>query len=705
MSWFSNTVNIDEQVARATSESIPFGETDLVTSLEICDMIRSKKVPANDAMKSLKKRLISNKNPNVQMSTLHLIDTCIKNGGNHFLIAIASREFIDVLVIIVKNSQTHPEVKILILDLIQTWALTFKDQVQLKYVVTVYEKLKKDRQFTFPQPQSNITTSFIDSLTPPEWVDADNCMQCGNQFSFINRKHHCRSCGGVFCQSCSNNEIPIPALGFTDPVRVFDECFAKCSGKLYQPKAARPYVKTKAVTFVDVDEDADFKRALQLSLEDQGIKSNIPAPSKPRVSISKPVQPSPEEEDEDLKAAIAASLQDMEDQKLRETQQAERQREDNENYGDAPSNSNTNTPEGLTFKEEENVYLFSTLVNRMKEAPPGSIIHDAKLQELYSNLTTVRPKLTKSLADSISKYDLLVDMHSKIGTISRYYDQMLEAKLSRAYGRHNIQPQAPGQSPYSNYPQASAPALQSYHTGGSRNSSVAYPNNIYSQSQPELPPAPHTQTKPDYHQQPPVSQVVTQSENSPYYSYPLQSAPTTSQKPQPLQTHSQGPSAPYESESYYNYQQEPNSSHQQLQPTQTGNSQPSQPEYDYYTPGVLSTEAYNSTTTTNVPLEAQREEPIQSHLNSPPISRKLSIPDSYPPESQISYNAPSAPNNNNIPDHNSYSAPYAPPSSLSQPQYSHQYQQGNGLPKMPSPPTEMPKVQKSCNSEPLLIEL
>ena len=38
------------------------------------------------------------------------------------------------------------------------------------------------------------------------WVPdhkVSSCTQCQETFSFLNRKHHCRKCGGIFCGRCS----------------------------------------------------------------------------------------------------------------------------------------------------------------------------------------------------------------------------------------------------------------------------------------------------------------------------------------------------------------------------------------------------------------------------------------------------------------------------------------------------------------------
>lgn len=55
------------------------------------------------------------------------------------------------------------------------------------------------------------------------------CLECGKTFSFLNRKHHCRSCGCVICAECSiKNFSPVMPVKVT-LLRVCKSCFAYIS--------------------------------------------------------------------------------------------------------------------------------------------------------------------------------------------------------------------------------------------------------------------------------------------------------------------------------------------------------------------------------------------------------------------------------------------------------------------------------------------
>lgn len=89
-----------------------------------------------------------------------------------------------------------------------------------------------------PAPSTSYSTSYSTerrkSGPPPTWVpdeEAPKCHRCKNDFTFTNRRHHCRNCGNVFCGACSNNMARLPQYGFNEPVRVCFDCFKDITGK------------------------------------------------------------------------------------------------------------------------------------------------------------------------------------------------------------------------------------------------------------------------------------------------------------------------------------------------------------------------------------------------------------------------------------------------------------------------------------------
>ena len=247
-------------------------------------------------------------------------------------------------------------------------------------------------------------------------------MRCRTAFTFTNRKHHCRNCGGVFCGSCSSKTLPLPHLGIVQPVRVDDGCYQKLTDRSRGtpvPKgfdAAKPAktlyqgMQPRDARVMEDSFDADLKRALEMSLEEasapQGQGYVPPAQARQRTpmsngksSVSKPLpQPQEEEDDPELKAAIEASLRDMEEQKKKHSAALKQQASSNGTSKPVPK------PDELSLAEAENINLFSTLVERLQHQPPGTILREPQIQELYENITKLKLKLARTYGETMSKH-------------------------------------------------------------------------------------------------------------------------------------------------------------------------------------------------------------------------------------------------------------------------------------------------------------
>ncbi|KAH7103207.1 ubiquitin binding protein [Auriculariales sp. MPI-PUGE-AT-0066] len=442
----------DEAVAKATSELLPGAQEDVAANLEICDQVRSKAVQPKDAMRSLKKRL-GHANPNVQLLALGLTDACIKNGGDHFLVEVASREFMDNLVSIIKQPTVNREVRDKVLRLIQNWAMAFEQKPVLSYVPALYKQLKGEG-FQFPpyDPLAS-TAAMVDSQTAPEWIDSEVCLRCRTAFTTFNRKHHCRNCG--------QQDHGPPHFGIMEPVRVCDTCYSKLHKNKERTDKAQAHAHHRSQSFggstaLSRRHDPDLQRAIELSLQESQSSSSghhrpgyVPAqPSNWQVSepplvnySSRPqVAPQGEDDDPELRAAIEASLREANAPKASAPMPLETPTEERSRPAMVLPNYDLDTTEA------DAILSFNQTVDDAQTQGPAGLSRYSGVNEMYDRANGLRPKLALSLDDTGRKEQLLTEMHDKLSQAVKLYDSLLSEQLARPAWRPQSQYAAPARS-------------------------------------------------------------------------------------------------------------------------------------------------------------------------------------------------------------------------------------------------------------------
>ncbi|WVF72778.1 hypothetical protein IAT40_007596 [Kwoniella sp. CBS 6097] len=493
MSWLwgsATNPQFEELAEKACSPlNLPYPQSeDIATALEVADMIRSKAVQPKMAMQSLKRRIAS-KNGRVQMYALGLTDTCIKNGGDHFLAEIASKEFVDELSGLIKAQGTNAEVKTMLLKTSQQWALAFQSKKELSFFVDVYNELKNSG-IIFPASTTQIN-HLLTTSTAPAWVDSD---------------------------ACSSRTMALPKFGITEEVRVCESCWVK-SGKGKSQDGPAPAVPGRTPRS-RADLDADLQRAIELSLaESQPGGSNFIG-SEPPIA-RKTANTTAEEDDEELRLAIEASLRDM-----------ERARPSAPSGLDEPELRPLPTFD-LAPRETETILTFSNTMDQMAAYGERDLRRFPHAHMLAEQAYPIGDKLHRNVEEKRTKQQMLVEMQDKLSQAVGLYGQILDGQQAYAarrvqeeqQRRYYQQQQQQQQNMYAAPPQQQYGAYPSATQGYNVPNGVGVPYQQY----------PSQQQQPSY--QPPQAQ--TQAAPSLYPSMPYQTVT------QPSYAHAQHPYSVY----------------------------------------------------------------------------------------------------------------------------------------------------------------
>lgn len=119
-----------------------------------------------------------------------------------------------------------------------------------------------------PGEKKKVFTEWISKLKPvneekDHWVPDEavsKCTGCGADFGAFNRRHHCRNCGDIYCDKCTQGRTPLTAEENAQAVRVCDRCMAHVTERLSRAKdaASRP---------VSLQSHEDLAKKLQEEME------------------------------------------------------------------------------------------------------------------------------------------------------------------------------------------------------------------------------------------------------------------------------------------------------------------------------------------------------------------------------------------------------------------------------------------------------
>uniref|UniRef100_A0A0A9X6D9 Hepatocyte growth factor-regulated tyrosine kinase substrate n=1 Tax=Lygus hesperus TaxID=30085 RepID=A0A0A9X6D9_LYGHE len=423
-------------------------EPDWPVILQICDMIRQGDVQPRIALQAIKKKMTQS-NPHVVMFALNVLESCVKNCGAPIHDEIGTKAYMESLREMIKTT-SHENVKTKLLELIQAWAHAFRNVPKYRAVQDTVNILKADG-YKFPALKESDAMFSADSA--PEWADGECCHRCRVQFSVLQRKHHCRACGQVFCGQCTSKLSTLPKFGIEKEVRVCDSCYDKVNkpssasstksddlpieyvtSSLAQQSQAPPPRKSEA----ELKEEEDLQLAIALSQSEAEVKhKSRSAPVS--TSVSKSYSPPP-------KFSLGTSPEAENPELARYLNRSYWKQQTELSIASAPSQQTPKqqttlvqtfpTQNGVEDEEMEdfinslrsNVEMF---VNRMKSnsSRGRSISNDTSVQTLFLNITAMHSRLLRYIQqqdDSRVYYEGLQDKLTQVKDARAALDALRE---------------------------------------------------------------------------------------------------------------------------------------------------------------------------------------------------------------------------------------------------------------------------------------
>jgi hepatocyte growth factor-regulated tyrosine kinase substrate len=317
----------------------------------------------------------------------------------------------------------------------------------------------KTEGYKFPEMKDVSDKLFVSDVAP-EWVEGEVCHRCRVAFSLVQRKHHCRNCGQVFCGQCSSKTSTLPKFGIEKEVRVCDGCYDQVQKppsaqvtipgiKKEEDELPAEYLSSSLAqqnqqpvrkTEEELREEEELQLALALSQSEaeskkqQSFARTYKSPSPELRRSPSPVEP---ETPSDPELARYLNRGYWENRQVAETPASPSA------PSPMPSSISVNIQKSSTDQDNEIDEFTSTLrtqveifVNRMKSnsSRGRSIANDTSVQTLFMNITSMHSRLLtyiKEMDDKRLWYEQLQDKLSQVKDSRAALDVLRQEHLEK----------------------------------------------------------------------------------------------------------------------------------------------------------------------------------------------------------------------------------------------------------------------------------
>jgi growth factor-regulated tyrosine kinase substrate len=208
----------------------------------------------------------------------------------------------------------------------------------------------------FQFPVLKEVDAMFDVEEAPQWVhdsDAKNCYRCRTEFSAFNRRHHCRACGQIFCNTCSSKTAAIPKYGIEKEVRVCDTCFEKLNSNVPLPSESElplEYLNSALYREAKASQEAAASKSVSKSNSGTGLSSSGGGATS--TAAPKSNEKTEEEFQEELQLALALSQSEIEAKKVETAQKSKSKSSSKSNGHSKSSISASNNSNNALYANE-----------------------------------------------------------------------------------------------------------------------------------------------------------------------------------------------------------------------------------------------------------------------------------------------------------------------------------------------------------------